>query len=192
MTSPDVTSPAARAAVVAHAVASGLARARYRARQFARGLRPALTPAEVTQARARLSPAEWALFLAQEPRDRRHALDLHRALLEVGAGDALLAAALLHDVGKGPLHVWQRVAFVVLEAGAPALARALEAEAGPGWRHGLWRLRHHAHLGAAMLAAAGSAPRVVALVAGHAGEGPSAQLDGDAELSLLIALDDRL
>jgi len=162
-------------------------RAGYRAWQFFHGLRPALSPAEVAEARARLSSAEWALFLAQEPRDRRHAFDLYRAHLEEGANDAALVAALVHDVGKGRLRAWQRVAFVLLEAGAPPLAQAVEAEHGAEWRRGLWRLREHGRLGAALLRAAGSAPRVVELVERHTDPPP---LD-DPELTRFIVLDDR-
>ena len=176
---------------LAHAAAARCARARYRVRQVTRGLRPALGPAEIVEARARLSAAEWALFLAQEPRDRRHAMDLYAALRDERASEAVLIAALLHDVGKGPLRVWQRAAHVVLASAGPALARALGAEAGPEWRRGLWRLHHHARLGAALLVAAGSAPRVVELVAGHRAPGAAAT-SADAELARLIALDDRL
>jgi len=35
--------------------------------------------------------------------------------------EALLAAALLHDVGKGGIRLWERVAFVLLKAASPRL-----------------------------------------------------------------------
>ncbi len=182
------------------ASASALRRARYRVGQFTRGLRPTLTPAEVEAVRAYLSPAERALFLAADARDRRHSVDLFEALRAAGATEPELVAALVHDVGKGPLRTWHRVAFVLLAAAAPRLERALEADGGAdgrggsdggggaGWRGALWRLRHHARLGAALLEAAGSAPRVVQLVAGHTGA-PRAD---DPALERFIRLDDRL
>ena len=79
----------------------------------------------------------------------------------------LLVAALLHDVGKGQLHLLDRVAYVALDAISPQLVDGIAREHGPRWRQGLWRLRHHARLGAERLIAAGSSPRVVELVAAH-------------------------
>lgn len=163
-----------------------LARARYRVRQFTRGLRSALSPAEIEAARAHLSPAEFALFLAAGSRDRRHSVDLFEALRDLDATEPELVAALVHDVGKGRLQVWHRVAFVLLSAAA--LGRAVEAERGAPWRQALWRLRHHAELGARILEVAGSDARVVALVWGHTGVPPA----DDTALARFIDLDDRL
>lgn len=165
-----------------------LARVRYRVYQFTHGLRPFLAPHEVEAARAQLTAAEFALFLAAEARDRRHSFDLFQALRTRGAGPEELTAALVHDVGKGRLRTWHRVAFVVLNAASPALARRLEADRGAGWRRALWRLRHHAALGAARLEAAGSAPRVVELVRRHTEPAPA----DDPALARFIALDDQL
>lgn len=165
-----------------------LARVRYRVYQFTHGLRPFLAPREVEAARARLSPAEFALFLHAEARDRRHSFDLFEALRTEDADEAAQVAALVHDVGKGPLRTWHRVVFVLLRAGAPALLDRLAAEQGASWRQALWRLRDHAALGAALLEAAGSRPRVVELVRRHT-EAPPAD---DPALARFIALDDQL
>ncbi len=161
-------------------------RAAYRVYQFVHGLRPALSAGEVAEVRSRLSEPEFALFLASEPRDRRHAMDLYRALLEAGADDEVLTAALVHDVGKGRLRAWQRVVFVAC-GGLPVVGRLIESPDGAEWRRGLSRLRHHARLGAALLVDAGSAPRVVELVGRHTDSPPA----DDAELARFIALDDR-
>ncbi|MEX1022915.1 MAG: HD domain-containing protein, partial [Dehalococcoidia bacterium] len=148
-------------------------RVRYRVRQFLRGLRPHLSPAEVAEARARLSQREFSLFLHEAPRDRRHSMDLFLLLRrECGpdgqpASDDLLAAALLHDVGKGRLRDWHRVLYVLLNAASPGFARRLESSEGPGWQQALWRLRYHARIGAELLAAEGSSPRVVEVVRQH-------------------------
>ncbi|MGE3855400.1 MAG: HD domain-containing protein [Dehalococcoidia bacterium] len=165
-----------------------LARARYRVYQFTHGLRPFLAPHEVEAARAQLTPAEFALFLGAEARDRRHSFDLFEALRARDAGAEELTAALVHDVGKGRLRTWHRVAFVLLDAASPALARRLEAERGASWRQALWRLRHHAVLGAARLEEAGSAPRVVELVRRHTQRPPA----DDPALARFVALDDQL
>ena len=171
---------------------------RYRVRQFTRGLRPHLAPDEIEEVRARLSPAELDLFLRAEPRDRRHSFDLYRLLQRetVDVTHDLLTAALLHDVGKGPLLVWHRVAFVLLNAVAPRLARRLERRADllreasvlDRWRDALWRLRHHAALGALLVEAAGSSPRVVELIRRHTEAVP----DDDPELAAFIVADDRV
>jgi hypothetical protein len=165
------------------------ARVRYRGGQFFRGFRTRLAPDEVATIRALLSPAELRLFFAMEPRDRRHSCDVLR-WLEVTSGsdqpsEALRRAALLHDTGKGHLWVWDRVSFVLLEAVTPRLVDALGTPRGAGWRGALWRLRHHAELGARLLAEAGAGPRVVVLVAAHTRE----PVPGDPELRRLIEAD---
>lgn len=163
-------------------------RARYRVRQFTHGLRPSLAPAEIEAVRARLSPAEYALFLAAEARDRRHSVDLFAALHAAGASEVELVAALVHDAGKGRLRTWHRIAFVLLNAAAPRLGRWLEAEHGAPWRRALWRLRHHARLGAERLEAAGSDARVVELVRRHTDAPPT----DDPVLARFAAFDGRL
>lgn len=166
--------------------ASVLRRARYRAWQFTHGLRPFLAPREIEEARARLSPAEFALFLAMEARDRRHSVDLFQALRAAGAGESELVAALVHDVGKGRLRTWHRVAFVLTHS--TPFAGRLEGEQGAPWQRALWRLRHHAALGAERLEAAGSEARVVDLVRRHTDAPPA----GDSALARFIEFDDRL
>ena len=163
-----------------------LRRARYRAWQFMHGLRPSLAPREIEDARAHLSPPEFALFLDAEARDRRHSVDLFEALRAAGAGKSELVAALVHDVGKGRIRTWHRVAFVLLRT--TPLAGRLEVEAGAPWQQALWRLRHHARLGAERLEVAGSDERVVELVHRHTDAPPA----DDAALARFIEFDDRL
>lgn len=170
------------------------ARIRYRAWQFFRALRPALHPEEIAMVRSRLSEAEFTLFLHADARDRRHSLDLYHLLREGGAvagiprSDDLELAALLHDVGKGRMAVWHRAVFVLLNALTPRLVPLVESPTGMTWRRSLWRLRRHADLGADLLAAAGTRPRVVEIVRAHTSTPPV----DDEEIARFIRADDRV
>src|SRR3990172_8379609 len=102
------------------------ARAAYRSRQFFGALRARVGEEERLEVAAHLTPAEQDLFYAMEPRDQRHALNTLGILRAGGQRDpSLLAAALLHDVGKGPIRLWHRVAFVLLKAVTPGLLKRL-------------------------------------------------------------------
>jgi hypothetical protein len=171
--------------------ASGGSRALYRVRQFLAGFRGWLEPGEIGEVRTLLAAREIDLFVRMQGRDQKHSFRVLR-WLERSAAERhvplpreLVVAALLHDVGKGHLATWHRVAFVLLNACAPHLAPRLERERGGGWRNALWRLRHHARLGADRLAAAGCSPRVVALVAG-----PTGAPGADPDLAWLIEADE--
>lgn len=164
-----------------------LTRAGYRAQQYAKGVRPHVTPEEAAIVRSLLAPFEVALFLAMQRRDQRHSLDLFHALAARGAPQTSLVAALLHDVGKGNLHDWQRILFVLIEAVRPGLGRPLEAAGGRWGRDGLWRLRHHARLGAERLTVVGTHARVVELVARHTSSPPA----DDLEVARFIEWDSR-
>ena len=108
-----------------------------------------------------------ALFDSMSARDQRHCLDVYHRLRAGGCDDQdVLAAALLHDAGKGrlagpPVRLWHRVAYVVLASTAPGLLARL-AEMG-----GLGTLRRHCERGAELAAALGAPPAVVELVRRH-------------------------
>ena len=169
---------------------SGAGRAAYRARQFFLGFRSSLTVAEAEQARALLSEPELLLFTEMEARDRRHSFDMVRWLQArmpaPGPEPGLLRAALLHDVGKGRLHVFERVLFVVLGAISTPLRDACSREHGPNPGPALWRLRHHALLGAPLHEPLPAPPAIP----GYAP--PRATMDEtlERELAWLIAADE--
>jgi HD domain-containing protein len=172
---------------------SPLARALYRAGQFFRGFITAVEPDDARTVAALLSPAELQLFLTQRPRDRRHAVLTMRHLERIAAlegatpSDELRTTALLHDVGKGPLRVEDRVLFVILEAVSPDLVNRLADEHAARWQRALWQLHHHATLGAQQLTAVGSSPRVIELTSIH--HLPVTSED-DRELAWLLAADE--
>jgi hypothetical protein len=162
------------------------ARAAYRSRQFFGALRARLEDEERAEVAAHLTPAEQHLFYSMDLRDQRHALDVFRVLNSGGQRDAsLLAAAFLHDVGKGPIRLWQRVAFVLLRAASPRLLRRLASGEGGGWRGALARSLDHAERGAGLAEAAGSTAETVRLIRLH--RSPPGD---DGALALLQAADE--
>ncbi|MDX1662399.1 MAG: HD domain-containing protein [Candidatus Promineifilaceae bacterium] len=136
-----------------------------------------------------LSDEEVVLFRKMSTTDQGHSLRVLRTLRGAGHADPdLLAAALLHDVGKGRvrLRLWERVLGAVVEEVAPALVShwgngaSGEAE---GWRRPFAIRARHAHWGAEMAAAAGSSPTTVALIRHHQeGTVPTA----DQQVQLLL------
>lgn len=109
---------------------------------------------DVAWVAARLAAGEFALWSSMPVADRRHSLLVARRLVAAlgGAPPEIVAAALLHDVGK-------------IECGLGTWGRVLATIAGP--RGNRFR-RYHAHeeIGADMAAAAGSAPATVAAIRG--------------------------
>lgn len=135
-------------------------------------------------ARRWLAPTLLALFKAQHPRDVVHAANTARWLLSRGHPDPeLVAAALLHDVGKGEQRRRDRVAAVV--AGWARLGRHL---ASPASRFEMRRAAHrsaiHSRTGAERLRTAGASARVVELVGRH-----HAKAGDDGMLALLQQAD---
>jgi hypothetical protein len=164
-----------------------LARSLYRARQFSNVFRGALSPAEQAVVRRYLAPELQGLFWEMRPLAQRHHLDVALDLLEGGwTSPDLIAAALLHDLGKGQLGVWPRVIVVLAQAVAPPVAAALARRGGPPPASWLRLHAQHAAIGAERLAAAGASARMVELVRRH-----ESVVEGDAEQMALRAADDR-
>ena len=89
---------------------------------------PALARPDDTFARQVLTPPEFGLYLAMDPRDRHHGVRVARGVLALApdADAVLVRAAILHDVGKSvaPYRAWERIA-VHLAAPARGAPRAL-------------------------------------------------------------------
>ena len=139
---------------------------RHRVRQFlATGKQP--SEADFELANKHLSPALIELFRAQHARDIVHGAGTARWLLERGhANPDLVAAALLHDVGKGHQRRMDRVIYVL--ASGLRLARLVgSAESRFALRRAVFRSVRHGERGAEMLGRAGAPEVVVTLTRLH-------------------------
>jgi hypothetical protein len=152
--------------------------------------------ADSTWAESVLEPGEVALWRRMAPSDRRHAVGVARrvaASLGDGATRPVLAAALLHDVGKieagfGPY----RRSIATLSAMAvrhdPATIAAWTATRGFTRRVGLYL--QHPQIGADLLAMAGSDPLTVAWAREHQSDEDAWTIDVRTARALRDADDD--
>jgi hypothetical protein len=110
-----------------------------------------------------LTPAQLAVFDAMHIADRRHGLDVVKALRAGGSADPeVLLAGLLHDAGKGDAGLLARVVYSL----GTADITWVEPVTGwvPGMRGTLMRLRTHQETSARIAEAAGCPPRTVELI----------------------------
>ncbi len=138
-----------------------------------------------------LTPPEYELFQRMPVNDQRHSLAVMRALRQAGhTSPDLLAAALLHDVGKTRvrLHLWERAMPVLGRAFAPGLSKRLAAGSLTIWSRPFVTAAQHPVWGAEMVAAAGGSPRTVALIRRHAEPARSGRSYREEEDRLLRAL----
>jgi hypothetical protein len=139
-------------------------RAFYRIGQLRRALDPQVSESERAAARNALGERLYPLFDAMQPADQRHCLDTFEQLLAGGhTDDDLLAAALLHDCGKGSLAgagigIRHRVGYVLLVPVPPLLRAACRLSPG------LAALRDHGELSVSLVREYGAPASVVELV----------------------------
>ena len=166
----------------------------YRVEQFLRALtaRHNISEQRIAQATWILTPQARALFARQPPQDQAHALAVYDTLVREGhSSQDLLAAALLHDVGKAAAHLpaWQRGLYVLVEGFAPRLlAGADRVQTGGRWRS-ISDYARHAEIGARWARDAGCSPLTVALIRGHEEQAHSGDTVEGRLLSILQAAD---
>lgn len=141
-------------------------------KRFFGSLRPGgPPPADAVWAEQALGTAEVDLWRRMSRADRRHAVGVARRVEDVlgpEAGRLVLAAALLHDVGKisaGIGTFGRSVATVVIKVTGRGRAASWAASSGVTGRIG--RYSEHPRLGAQLLEQAGSDPLVVAWTREH-------------------------
>jgi hypothetical protein len=127
------------------------------------------------------------LFQTMSPADQQHCLRVCRGLRARGCDELdMLAAALLHDVGKaqGRVPFWTRPAIVIGKRLAPSLLQRtlldpdkLEQDQGHSWRRSLSYAWYHAEVGARLASAVGLSERAVLYIqTHHQPHGPAAEL----------------
>ncbi len=168
---------------------------RYRLGQGLRRLRARVRPPDGAEAQRALPGQAWALFQRMSPGDRDHCLRVYRLLRTEGVvDDAVLQAALLHDVGKAEarLTLAHRTVIVLLGRLWPAWLERLAAPGQAAWRRAFWVDQHHGELGAQRCAQAGCPAAVASLVRHH--ETRPDRIDDAGlreQVALLAAADDR-
>jgi len=118
------------------------------------------------------SSAALALFRSMSPADQQHALRVCHGLQARGCTDTdMLAAALLHDIGKAHNRVpfWTRPAIVLGKKLAPQLLSRLVIHPTPipKWRQSLSNAWYHADIGADLAASTGLSERAVLYIRTH-------------------------
>jgi hypothetical protein len=146
-----------------------------------------LTHEDYAEVEQRLPASALGLFCQMSVADQRHSLRVCRGLQARGCVEQdMLAAALLHDVGKaqGRVPFWTRPVIVIGKVVAPTLLTKLAVEPQccdmqklPRWRRKLSYAWWHAEVGAELAAAAGLSERAVLYIrTHHQATGPAAEL----------------
>lgn len=145
--------------------------AAYRFRQGVQALAAWLRPVDDSLAASYLDPTLFALYRRMRRSERQHSLRVLHSLLAAGHTDPdLMAAALLHDVGKtrALFSLPEKVIVVLVKAVAPHLYQRWGSGPISGWRRPFAVSIQHPAWGADMVAAAGGSPRLVTLIRHHA------------------------
>jgi len=161
----------------------------YRARQFglALGART-LSEADLAQVQAILTPQQMTLFSYLHPSEQAHSLRVVTTLQNEGAIHLdLLAAALLHDIGKirYPLRLWQRVFIVLAKALWPVRTQVWGQNQPRGWQTPFVVAAQHPTWGADLAIKAGASLLTGNLIRKHQDSIP---LEENLENRLLAAL----
>jgi hypothetical protein len=158
----------------------------YRSRQFWQALYAVPDADDLALAEGILSPKQMVLFTRLQTGEQAHSLLVFKRVFvqcqldPVESQTDLLAAALLHDVGKScyTLSLWERVLIVLAKAVFPnrieewGTLTMSESQAHPdggqsGWKRAFVIAEQHPRWGAELAAGAGCSALTVSLIRRH-------------------------
>lgn len=147
----------------------------YRSRQFWQAILSEPDAKGIQMAQEILSPSQMKIFIQMQPCEQAHSLAVLRSLINEKNGlsdqeyQAILEAALLHDVGKSryPLRLWERVIIVLGKAFFPVQSEKWGQGEPSGWRRAFVVSEKHPEWGSTMAADAGSSLLAVDLIRYH-------------------------
>lgn len=167
----------------------------YRLKQFWLDLFPQrLTQQEQQEIEGQLGKRPFHLFTQYSPSDQSHAYRVFKLLKQASqTDDALLTAALLHDIGKAkyPLTIWGRVWPVVIKKLSPARYYRWGEDEVTVWKRPFAIKQQHPEWGARMAAKAGCDETAVSLIRRHQDPLPHIQTEEDRLLERLQWADDQ-
>ena len=147
-----------------------LSRLAYRLRQFWNALPIPRKRVESEALLPHLSPSQIVLFRRMQPSEQAHSYQVLERLKAAGQTDPdLLAAALLHDVGKVlyPLSILDRVVIVLGKRFFRSKARQWSEGAPNRFRRPFVVAVHHPAWGADLSRQAGASARTVDMIRRH-------------------------
>jgi hypothetical protein len=153
----------------------------YRVTQFFQTLIAKPDPKDLELVDDQLEKPLAELFYLMEPPDQAHGIRVLRRLIARGERHPdLLAAALLHDVGKSRANprIWDRVAVVLVEWLSPRAVKRWGGSEARGWRRPFVIAANHPGWGAEMISEAGGTQTLITLVGRHhdAPSGPETEI----------------
>ncbi len=164
----------------------------YRVGEFFRAVTAKPDPEMARIASKYLSPSLLELFERMSPYDQAHCVAVMNRLLDSGEEDPdLLAAALLHDVGKSKikLSVWYRVAAVLLREKLRFFACKTP---GKPLCYSVYIQVEHPRIGAEMAKQAGCSDRCARLILYHQEKNPPLEPEERRMVSVLQQADKEL
>lgn len=171
-----------------------ISRLAYRSRQFWNALRSPRKLVARESLQPHLTSTQYLLFRRMQPSEQAHAYQIFKSLKASGQTNPdLLAAALLHDVGKilYPLSILERAMIVLGMRFLPGAAQRWAAGTPSGLRRPFVVAARHAEWGADLASKAGANPRAVELIRHHQDPMlPDTDLDTQRLLTALQAADE--